>query len=1080
MKRHLLHSLRSVVRAPWKALVFFVLIACVTAILFLGLGAYAAGNIAIAEGDANYVTIADFQFIGDNYPDASVADEEIADAITAFPWEEVRLAPGVVSVAPALRMTGVTSEYTTPHQWSLSPYRNYVVLIMYCVMPTTSFGVESWGFVLEQALFPSDFQPEDKSAFVFLDDSMLDFDFRRGHTYAIVGDTTIFGVDRTIRFAGLQYVSEAAGIETLENILDITDYKYEFLENLPADYQKFANFLLRENAGLDVIVTGDMQTLPEFHQNQIRGSSEGRCSFTPEEVANAAKVCVITQRIADMTGLLVGDTIEMALFEPSTTLTGGMRSSVSEDAAYTIIGIVEPSEQEMWGNIYVPGTQESYALARTNGYSFGQAVLKNGQGDAFTAYMTPLLPARARINIYDQGYASAEKAFLSAIQTGAILALGSLAAFLIVLAVFAFLFAFRQRESADNMLTLGAKSLWVRAYLCFGAGVLAALAAFAGALAGYFLSGSLNDILFARALNPWDSKYSDSALGMQKDFLQTIPKVPAYLFLLAILDAVLCAVLFLLFFSQRAISVRTSAKKVKRKTGGHVPQKERRSAAARGGALKYAWLSLTRGGVSRFLVSFGACLVLAVFVCAVNSAAVRFEQQQETLYDSTVLEGSFTNFMGNSITNSFVQPETVDILRISGYVREVHTVSRPKPVYPILTRGDNDYFWQWIESNFYREMYNFQAIHWDKVMLLDDLSAAQEFVNSSNDVNISWAPGWDMERFAAQGAEDPRVCLVSERWMQGKSMDVNANLEPYFVDANGAPFDLTDENGVPLPYYIYMQYDEEDNFQYYYIEDKEGNQITFTMVFPESEFIPVEFGVTLPLGVYTHGERVVYYPEIIGSFRTNGVMDNVYFPADQALTRPLKRTRYTKEEGNVEWYDYVPFYDLYNGVYFTLEDARDLDAFKEFLAGNDFGYPGFYGRRSFVFIADRNFLETRSALARQRSYLENISVLLYGLSIAVSLFLAYLLISGRRTELALMKSVGTGNLRMFFSFFWEQCMLALLAGGAGLLLCLALWQSLPGKGVLGIGIVCACYIAGCAVSIAAQCRVSVRALFTDE
>ncbi|MCL2671989.1 MAG: hypothetical protein FWF10_08130 [Clostridiales bacterium] len=1083
MKRHLLHSLRSVVRAPWKALVFFVLIACVTAILFLGLGAYAAGNLAIAEGDANYVTIADFQFIGDNYPDASVADEEIADAIAAFPWEEVRLAPGVVSVAPALRMTGVTMKYTTPRQWSLSPYRNHVVLILYCVMQTDHYGENKWAFVLEEALFPSDFQPEDKSAFIFLDDTYTysGFEFQRGHTYAVLGDTVIWGMERMVRCVNLYQISEATDTDTLSDVLDITDFKYEFLADLPPDYKKLANFLLRENSGLDVIVTHDMVALPEFHQNQIIGNNVGRCSFTEEEVAAAAKVCVITKRIAGMTGLGVGDAFDLTLYEPSTALIGGLRGSASEDVTYTIIGIVEPSEQEMWGNIYVPGTAESYALARTNGYTLGQAVLQNGQGDAFTEYIEPLLPARVCVNIYDQGYASAEKAFLSAIKTGAILALGSLAAFLIVLAVFGLLFAYRQRESTDTMLTLGAKSAWVRLYLCFGAAILAALASAAGAALGYFLSGRLNELLFTRAVNPWDCRYSDSALGLQKDFLQAVPEVPVYLFLLVILGTLLCAILFLLFFSQRAISIRISTRKKKRRTGGHVPQKERRSVAARGGALKYAWLSMTRGGAARFLVSFGACLVLAVFVCAVHTAAVRFAQQEALLYDDTILEGAFSNYLGNSITNTSVQPENVDILRDSGFIRGARMVSRPTPVYPILTRMDDSYFWGWFEPDVLR----FQTLFWNKLMLVNDLAAAPEFVNSSAGARVNWAEGWDMERFAAQTPENPRVCLVSERWMQGHTMtDVNSSTIPYFVNEDGEKvFDaLVDEDGALLPFELYLNVyeDEEGVFQYYFIETPSGDRYIYRMVVPEPVYVSFGFGTNLTLGAYIQGEQMLYNAEIVGSFRTSGIMDNVYFPAAQHLSRPIRRTGYTDDGYYMEWYDYEPFQDSYNGVYFTLENARDLDAFKGFLAENGFGYPGMRREHDFVYLHDRAFLETRSALARQRNYLENISVLLYGLSVAVSLFLAYLLISGRRTELALMKSVGAGGLRMFFSFFFEQLMLAALAGADGLLICFAIWRALPLQGMMGIGIVCACYVLGCAVSIAAQCRVSVRALFTDE
>ena len=93
--------------------------------------------------------------------------------------------------------------------------------------------------------------------------------------------------------------------------------------------------------------------------------------------------------------------------------------------------------------------------------------------------------------------------------------------------------------------------------------------------------------------------------------------------------------------------------------------------------------------------------------------------------------------------------------------------------------------------------------------------------------------------------------------------------------------------------------------------------------------------------------------------------------------------------------------------------------------------------------------------------------------------LSYLMVLGRKRELALMRSMGSGVWRTFASFFLEQAGLC-LSGGILLLLIwgifsqVSVFQALSVAGVLG------CYLLGAALSVALLNRAGLVEILQDK
>ena len=95
----------------------------------------------------------------------------------------------------------------------------------------------------------------------------------------------------------------------------------------------------------------------------------------------------------------------------------------------------------------------------------------------------------------------------------------------------------------------------------------------------------------------------------------------------------------------------------------------------------------------------------------------------------------------------------------------------------------------------------------------------------------------------------------------------------------------------------------------------------------------------------------------------------------------------------------------------------------------------FDGTRRFAVLDDKDYVTTAGALERQLRYVTALHTLLYVLVAFIAFLAAFLMQNARKTEVAIMRGLGTAPAHVFGVFFAEQLLLSL----GGVLLGLGVW-----------------------------------------
>ena len=297
-----------------------------------------------------------------------------------------------------------------------------------------------------------------------------------------------------------------------------------------------------------------------FSREQAR-IVEGR-DFTENELINGHKVCIISQTVAAINGLQVGDTLELRTssydftFEvqrhemwlgaafPSAALYSKALGFTSETETYIIVGMYR--QENAWQNaydsygftpntIFVPKSSITAEMELRNKGIYSTLVLHNGKLEEFKTLMEEAGYPDLFI-CYDQGY-SEFMASLDAYEEVSQKALYiGLAAFMAIVLLFLLLYPAQQKRSLMLMGTLGA-SAWGRFTHTF-ISILCVLVPGA-ALGGYV--GSKLWTRIAAALMEW----INIEIALESDMTAIAPKLTAaslavVAFAAVIVSAALC------------------------------------------------------------------------------------------------------------------------------------------------------------------------------------------------------------------------------------------------------------------------------------------------------------------------------------------------------------------------------------------------------------------------------------------------------------------------------------------------------------------------------------------------------------
>lgn len=1020
------NSLRSIIRSKGKTALFTLLIFALTMALALGVSVWASVAQFLDDCDDFYTTIGLIEYMGTEYPDDTIYDDAMYQALASFDTERVAQDDAALSwEEPARSFGNVDGFWRTDN---LIPGRMLSVL----VVGNLSYdeGREVYSGVVMKSLFSL------KST----DDSIIyineDFgEFEPGHYYLIFGEIYLSGSSPLLhlRIAPEEYTIAVTGGVDVPRMVDITadgtDGQY-FVIPEDSPLMKVAKTLPVTNNSVLVTGTDDLMALLPFHQEELY-IIDGR-AFTPEEYAQGSRVAVIPELMAKRVGVGVGDSIDLSVAvadQPGIYNSYRVDTGFSYQESFTVVGIINTVMDRSW-YVYVPRSAGVPASQYPVGFTVGHAVVRNEDAAEFYARVGSALTDRFQLTIYDQGYSTVAIPFQTILSVAKIVTAVCGLVELAVLILFGFLFVYRQRETSETMLMLGAGKARVSRYFLYSSGLISLVATAAGAVAAYWLHDRII-ALVAQSAGHFaliDSRFSNGNLTISRT-LEFAPQLSWRLFFYVGVAVFVLAVLACLAFA--ASTFLHSRPSQKRPAG---PKKEHRTSHLSGGSLKYAILSILRGGNRSAVVPILA-LCVVIFFGQLATTTQRYQEQLDAIYDSTTIQGYFTDINGKQIGNQVLFAYDVNHVYHDGRISSL-SVSTSEPYYylGIPKRADGTEFEVaplYVPSNAYvREALEEAMLRGYDLTATNDIRTAPEFFYSST-IDMEFLDGYD-ESILRVPFDDERAlsCIL--------------------------PTSLMAEKGIAL-----------------------GDTLRIAINSPHRS---KEYNAS----IYRHADLLV-----VGSYEKQGAEDTIYAPltlffdptwiwgegqAAEGAPSATFDTGYTIDE----WTKRDLQIAVLNSANFTLSDSRQLNEFKDDLS--DYGFSqvkNVSSVREFVVLKDAAFNNAVASTKQQIRYINMLYPCLYVLVGIIAIVVSYLLVVSRKTEFATMRGLGATRVRTFLSFFFEQCILCLLGTAAGL----AAWRLIWGAPVelhllLTAGFL-ACYFLGCAISILIMNHTNVLTILLD-
>ena len=1018
------NSLKSTLRSTGKTALFTLLLFALTLVLALGVSVWASVAQFLRDCDTYYTTIGLVEYMGTTYPDDTAADPGMAASLPTFDAAAISADPAALSWEAPARALGYV-----PGFWrsdTFNPARMYSVVVVGSVYYDPSHGLYSG--VVAESLYSLKSEP---NTILYIDNEFGDFE--KGHFYLLFGEV-YHGRSPLLHLKLVNFENTLAAADgiSVPGKIDITDAAAAHGYTIPADsvLRQVAATLRVTNNSLLINATDNLMALLPFQQQELY-FVEGR-PFTAEEYAAGARVIVISDLAAARLGVGVGAVLDLSAAvsnQPGVYNSYWAPQGFDFQAPFTVVGITNTISDKSW-YVYVPRGAGVPASPLPIGFTVGQAVVRNADAAAFYAAVVPQLGDRFHLTMYDQGYAAVATPYRTILKVAKIVTGVCALVELSVVLLFGFLFVYRQRETSQTMLMLGAGRLRVVAHYLFSAALIALAAAAAGAAAAYALYHRIITLVvrFSKAFALVDARYSDGNLTIART-LEFAPQLPWHLFVMvgaAIFAMVLLSCLGFILGS--FVRSRPS----QRKLWG--PGKARRSSRLSGTGFKYALLSITRGGARSSVIPVLA-LAMVLFLGQLATTALRYQHQLEAIYDNTTVVGYFTDINGKQIGNQVISAYNVDTLAHSGLVTGLSTsVSEPYYFLGISGRADGTRLevppLYVPDSLFARESQEAEILRGASLTAANDINTSPEFFYSEG-ARITFLEGFDPSILAAPIVEGS---------------------ESYAI----VPVTLMEARGIAL-----------------------GDTIRVAVNWPFRD--PAT-------------NRYIYYQfslRVVGSYHRQGASDTIYTPLATLFYTPLiwqdglaslDAPLRTFDDG----YAIGPDFERYlqnttlNSANFRLVDSRDTVAFKDYLQTYGYSQVQQVGSvRQFVVLQDAGFNNAIASVRQQIRYINVLYPVLWVLVGIIAVVVSYLFVASRKQEFATMRGLGATRWVTFRSFFLEQLLLCLLGVGAGFGAWRLLWGVPTGLHLLLAGGFVACYILGCTASIMLMNRTTVLSILLD-
>ena len=300
--------------------------------------------------------------------------------------------------------------------------------------------------------------------------------------------------------------------------VDYTQYNLPSIQELPdgvtaqevidstSSWRMAMESIQTNNHSVPVLAVDSVEGMLEFASGRTQ-ITQGR-SISQEEYRDGAAVCLISETLARESGLDVGDTLPLSLYEKEKNLMPTMvgdsdptayyylpQRGFQQETEYTVIGLYRQSSE--WGKTvasFTPNSvltpKKSVTCAMETGGSaieaspsglWGTMVLQNGTIDQMESRLAEN-GLSGTVTYYDQGYSDIVESLDGYTRVSRTVLCVGLALWAVVLAAYCVLLPMQEGKTALRMWTLGAKrrdiagQIWTPSALMAAAGTVIALA----------------------------------------------------------------------------------------------------------------------------------------------------------------------------------------------------------------------------------------------------------------------------------------------------------------------------------------------------------------------------------------------------------------------------------------------------------------------------------------------------------------------------------------------------------------------------------------------------------------------------
>ena len=993
------HSTNSVIRSPWKSLLFILLLSA--AILFVSLGSsmlYSADRM-LAQADEQFSTVVSLKYGGLENINGAWADEAFQENIANLDSSSILDHPSVLA-ADTERKIFAYAENGTEVKQQASPFVD-IVIFSFSLAYQEVDG--SWTALTKDILFGSSLKPDN---FILINPvntrgESITGELESGRTYLGAAIINYSQGRRTATFVNpiTLIPAYADELQILSEITDITDRPDFFETNEGNLWTTLIESMTIVDKSFTVTASSYPPVLSPFHLNQTR-LVEG------EFDTNDLNTCYISDRVAALLDLEVGDIWHLSFHsDPSGDPASSYWTEEGFDhsADIRIAGIF----QEYTGlafQVYMP--LADWVEQPPDDYEFLRVLVENESVNAYISYLSNILPENIEVRIEDQGYAAAVQPILTlreqAIALTGISALAGIAAAIL----FSYLFISRQQQTARVMMMLGTGRTRTAAYLLFGILLIAIFSALLGTLIGSFMDTRITEAVWdsLQQEDVLDIRYSERAMGIPVEFN---PELTTSAWVRWASAGLLIAIITLITVVFAILTLRKPKRKKIRKTTGpslkigkaisfrHVPTI----------GLRFALRSINRNWLRSLIVPVTA-LVLVMFIVAISYAENQQNEEAEAVYDEVQTLAYMTTFLGESrevplhfyadilhllepnfgVDNRYsiraTETEGDFITRLrqtfeenNPYIERMILTSKMNYTYmgivqqagedtinteiakrPEVTEHNPAFGYDWYQA-LVRQM--------PVILFTDSIFTTPEFYQTQDPV-IDWLNGYSNESF--------------------RTNDMIVTLPDRFMDDNG--IDLGDTIRVAI----------------YLADPDEG-------VFMEAH----DF---LVVGRYEQGSRspIIYTPWTLICYITL-YDDQAYLVLDSAQDDPSENWRasgfYLSDDIMIA--SLIP------------EDTRQLSGLRDYLEEERYSQVGSINqKRLSVVIEDRALSDAVESIQQHLFFMDLVMSIMLVVSGIIGFILSYLLTRHRLHEFAIMRSLGTKRRQVYSAFFLEQFLLFLI------------------------------------------------------